>query len=306
MAIGLACLTFPLVWIGSLVTSYDAGMAVPDWPTTYGYNMFAYPWQSWFFGPWDLFVEHGHRLFASLVGGVTLLLTFLVFRSPTSRGLRWGVVGLLAMVLAQGGVGGLRVLLNSRQVAQLHGILGPLFFLGTIWMALAAYARSGGSFRAHNPADRPLFLNWGWSLTALTFVQLLLGSQIRHVDGTVAPGLFQSAVTLHVALGVAMAILALVFVIQTLTAGGMPWGFRGLCLGWSALVAVQLGLGATTWLMNFGWPSGWFPDSPMPAWTVQVNAFWPSITATSHVALGSLILAGAFSITWIASREWAS
>ncbi len=43
-------------------------MAVPDWPTTYGYNMFLYPWQTWLFGPWDLFIEHGHRLLGSLAG----------------------------------------------------------------------------------------------------------------------------------------------------------------------------------------------------------------------------------------------
>ena len=43
-------------------------MAVPDWPTTFGYNMFLYPWQTWFFGPWDLFIEHGHRLFGAAGG----------------------------------------------------------------------------------------------------------------------------------------------------------------------------------------------------------------------------------------------
>ena len=47
-------LTFPLIWVGGLVTSTDAGMAVPDWPTTYGYNMFLYPWETWLLGPWDV------------------------------------------------------------------------------------------------------------------------------------------------------------------------------------------------------------------------------------------------------------
>ena len=58
----LVCATFPLIWVGGLVTTYEAGMAVPDWPTTYGYNLFLYPWQTWMLGPWDLFIEHGHRL----------------------------------------------------------------------------------------------------------------------------------------------------------------------------------------------------------------------------------------------------
>ena len=62
------CATFPLIWVGGLVTTYDAGMAVPDWPNTYGYNLFLYPWQTWLSGPWDLFIEHGHRLLGALVG----------------------------------------------------------------------------------------------------------------------------------------------------------------------------------------------------------------------------------------------
>src|ERR1051326_8624152 len=68
LAIVLCCATFPLVWVGGLVTSYKAGMAFPDWPTSDGYFLFFYPWLDWLRGPWDLFVEHGHRLLASLVG----------------------------------------------------------------------------------------------------------------------------------------------------------------------------------------------------------------------------------------------
>ena len=68
LAVLLVCATFPLIWVGGLVTTYDAGMAVPDWPTTYGYNLFLYPWQTWLAGPWDLFIEHGHRLLGSLGG----------------------------------------------------------------------------------------------------------------------------------------------------------------------------------------------------------------------------------------------
>ncbi len=68
VAWALVCTVFPLIWVGGLVTTYDAGMAVPDWPGTYGYNMFLYPWTSWLAAPWDLFIEHGHRLLGSLAG----------------------------------------------------------------------------------------------------------------------------------------------------------------------------------------------------------------------------------------------
>ncbi len=56
-AVALVLSVFPLIWVGSLVTTYDAGMAVPDWPTTYGYNMFLYPLQTWLYGPFDLLAE---------------------------------------------------------------------------------------------------------------------------------------------------------------------------------------------------------------------------------------------------------
>ena len=64
----VVCLVWPLIWVGGLVTTNDAGMAVPDWPNTYGYNLFLYPYDTWFFGPFDLFIEHGHRLLGAVVG----------------------------------------------------------------------------------------------------------------------------------------------------------------------------------------------------------------------------------------------
>ena len=90
-AVVLACATFPLVWVGGLVTTTDAGMAVPDWPSTFGYNMFLYPWQSWLAGPWDLFVEHGHRLLASSVGLMTIGLVIVLAGSRAS----WLTYGLV-------------------------------------------------------------------------------------------------------------------------------------------------------------------------------------------------------------------
>ena len=67
-AVVLCCATFPLIWVGGLVTTYDAGMAVPDWPSTYGYNLFLYPWTTWLFGPFDLLVE-ASAILAQILGG---------------------------------------------------------------------------------------------------------------------------------------------------------------------------------------------------------------------------------------------
>ena len=88
----LACTTFPLIWMGGLVTTYAAGMAVPDWPNTYGDNLFLYPLESWL-EVWDVFLEHGHRLLGSVVGIVTIVLAILLWRRD-SRPTMWWIAGI--------------------------------------------------------------------------------------------------------------------------------------------------------------------------------------------------------------------
>src|SRR5688572_3975924 len=70
-ALFTACSTAFLIFVGGLVTSNSAGLAVPDWPTTYGENMFLFPYEKWVGG---IFYEHGHRLVASFVGMLTVIL----------------------------------------------------------------------------------------------------------------------------------------------------------------------------------------------------------------------------------------
>ena len=108
LAVLLACTTFPLIWVGGLVTTYDAGMAVPDWPGTYGYNLFLYPWQTWLAGPWDLLIEHGHRLLGALAGLLTIAVVGAAYRWDQRRWLRYLAVIALAAIIAQGCLGGAR------------------------------------------------------------------------------------------------------------------------------------------------------------------------------------------------------
>ena len=111
-------------------------MAVPDWPSTYGYNLFLYPWQTWLAGPWDLFIEHGHRLFGALVGMLTILLVVTAFRLDGRNWYRWATLGALALVIGQGALGGMRVLLDQRLLAQIHGCVVPIFFAVTVALAV--------------------------------------------------------------------------------------------------------------------------------------------------------------------------
>src|SRR6185295_5356358 len=98
--------TFLLLGLGGLVTSHEAGLAVPDWPTTYGYNMFFFPFSKWKGG---IFYEHTHRLVASLVGFLTVILAVWLWLKEARRWMRrLGTAALLAVIL-QGILGGLRV-----------------------------------------------------------------------------------------------------------------------------------------------------------------------------------------------------
>ncbi|MBM4296282.1 MAG: cytochrome oxidase assembly protein, partial [Deltaproteobacteria bacterium] len=108
LAVILACATFPLLFIGGLVTSLGVGLAVPDWPTTFGYNMILYPWSKMVGG---IFYEHSHRLVASTVGLLTIALALIFWFYEPRRWLRWLGAAALALVIVQGVLGGLRVVL---------------------------------------------------------------------------------------------------------------------------------------------------------------------------------------------------
>jgi len=115
-----AAATFLLLGLGGLVTSHEAGLAVPDWPTSYGYNMFLFPMRFW---QCNIFFEHTHRLLASFVGLLTgILAVWLWLRDPRSW-LRWLGAGAFFAILLQGLLGGLRVILLKDAIGIFHATL---------------------------------------------------------------------------------------------------------------------------------------------------------------------------------------
>ncbi len=102
LAVLAVCLVWPLIWVGGLVTTYDAGMAVPDWPATYGYNLFLYPYKTWIYGPFDLLIEHGHRLLGAVVGLVAIGIVVAAKVREPRRWVFWLAIGILAAVISQG------------------------------------------------------------------------------------------------------------------------------------------------------------------------------------------------------------
>ena len=133
LAVILACATFPLLFIGGLVTSKGAGLAVPDWPNTFGYNMFLYPWSKMV---GNIFYEHSHRLVASAVGLLTIALTLAFWLRERRHWLRWLGVAALLLVILQGVIGGLRVVLLENTLAIVHAAFAQAFFALTVSLAI--------------------------------------------------------------------------------------------------------------------------------------------------------------------------
>jgi cytochrome c oxidase assembly protein subunit 15 len=177
-AILTAVATLALIGIGGLVTSHGAGMAVPDWPTTYGYNMFAFPVSQWVGG---IFYEHSHRLVASAVGFLTVILAVWLWIKESRAWLRWlGIIGFI-LVSVQGLLGGLRVVLYKDEIGIFHAALAQAFFVLVCSIALFT---SGWWNRLTERFDsvgdqkglRRLFL----AGVLLIFAQLALGATMRH------------------------------------------------------------------------------------------------------------------------------
>ncbi|MEQ9461344.1 MAG: COX15/CtaA family protein [Phycisphaeraceae bacterium] len=183
LAILLALSTFVLIGFGGHVTSLDAGLAVPDWPGTFGYNMFLAPLEVWFHDI-GTFWEHSHRLIGSWVGFLTLLLgTGLAIWAPKPW-LRWLGIPMIILVITQGVMGGLRVTEQSQPLAALHGVVGQVFFGIVIFTVVATGALWTTAKR--RPANQPkavgekLATFFSWALVGILIAQLGIGASVRH------------------------------------------------------------------------------------------------------------------------------
>jgi len=192
--------TVGLIFVGGLVTNTGSGLAVPDWPTTFGYNMFLYPWSKMVGG---IFYEHSHRLIGSIVGLLTLTLALLLWFKEPSRLLGWlGAVAVGAVIL-QGILGGLRVVLVSAGdgLAILHGCLAQAFFALTVTLALL-------TSREWNQKPKKIVIPGAGALkrlclltTGFVYVQIIFGAMLTHSGSLLqAHLLFAALITVHVSL----------------------------------------------------------------------------------------------------------
>jgi heme a synthase len=170
--------TLGLIGLGGLVTSHGVGLAVPDWPTTYGYNMFLFPVSYWIGG---IFYEHTHRLAASLVGLLTTILAVWLWLREPRAWVRWLGLAVFLLVLLQGLLGGLRVTMLKAELGIFHATLAQIFLVLT--SALALFTSRWWIIRKEREEVQ---VNWGWGRalvvagSALIFLQLMLGATMRH------------------------------------------------------------------------------------------------------------------------------
>jgi cytochrome c oxidase assembly protein subunit 15 len=185
--------TFVLILFGGLVTNTGSALAVPDWPTTFGYNMFLYPWSEMVGG---IFYEHSHRLLGSLVGLLTLALAALLWRAGGT--LRWLGLVAVAAVIVQGILGGLRVVLLKETLAIVHGCLAQAYFALAVVIAVLTSSRHQTPVQGIDPPSRTLAI----AAAALVYLQIVFGALITHagwiwvhVAGAVAVFVFVPIVT---------------------------------------------------------------------------------------------------------------
>ena len=198
-AVAAAASVLLLICSGGLVTSHEAGMAVPDWPNSFGYNMFLFPVSRWVGG---VFFEHTHRLIASGVGLLTIALCVALFVIEQRRWVKTLGVVAVAAVVVQGVLGGLRVAENNPLLGLFHGCLAQSFFA---LMATIALVTSRFWLSLERPTDHPSLITnlsdvakggdgaksahlslltvnrrWVLAVTGMVFVQLVLGASMRH------------------------------------------------------------------------------------------------------------------------------
>lgn len=280
--------TLILIFVGALVTSTGSGLAVPDWPLSFGQV----------FPPMvgGVLYEHGHRMVAAFVGVLTITLMVLLVQWEPRAWVRWVARGAALTVVLQGALGGATVLLRlPTAVSVAHACLAQAFLCLTVLLAVCTApgwrVRPAASWNAHpGPTVR--------ALAALTvgvvYLQLILGALMRHTGaglaipdfplafGRLVPPFASSAVVLHFLhrLGAVVVILcvgwSVMHVLRHYRSEG--WLLRPALL-LAALVLVQLLLGALT------------------IWTQRAV-----LPVTAHVAVGAAVLATSVVLLLRASR----
>ncbi len=303
--------TFPLIWMGGLVTTHGVGLAVPDWPNSFGYNMFLLPWDRW--REWGVFHEHTHRLLGTLVGLLAIFLVAAAWISKrTTRTQKWLSIIVLLAVIIQGVLGGLRVVLTNLNLAVVHGIFAQasLCLMGLMIVISSSWWQSAPDLSETEPETGRELKRLTVFTVVLIFAQLIVAAIMRHYQaglaipdfplnyGHILPPISQEGLNLANASRMADPALGQVTLAQiwlqfahrigaVIVTAALIWttlrilrrtldslGLRGMSISLHILITIQLTLGILTVLMRK-----------------------PADVASAHVAVGALLLLITFMLT---------
>jgi cytochrome c oxidase assembly protein subunit 15 len=296
MAKALFAATFLLVIAGGLVTSTGSGLSVPDWPTTYGQNMFTFPPSKWVGG---IRFEHSHRLIAATVGMMTVAFAVWAWAARAPKSVRVLSAIAVAAVVAQGILGGLTVrYLLPTPISVAHACLAQSFFSLTLVLAVVSSKgwRESAAPLSFSPAERA-GLTAGLLALGAVFVQLVLGAWMRHSDaglaipdfpsafGRLVPDHWNAKIAVHFAhrawaAVVALAVFSAAFVVRRVRRAKTP---RRVAAALSLLLPVQVLLGAFS------------------IWSRKAVLF-----TVAHQTTGALILAGTVALSLALARSEAA
>src|SRR6266576_3352894 len=304
--------TLLLICSGGMVTSKNVGLAVPDWPTTFGYNMFLFPVSKWVGG---ILFEHTHRLIASAVGFLTIILATWLWRSESRGWVRnLGLIALAGVIL-QGILGGLRVTMLKDEIGIFHACIAQAFLALLVVIALVTTSFWNSLWDVNTTAKNfTPTKTLAVAITLAIYVQLALGATMRHqhrdlaiLDFPTANGAWipdTSSVALakinawrdarglsdvdafQIWLQMAHRFLALLIAAGVIAFSSRVWrnvpeipALKRLSMLWVAFLFGQLTLGA---------------------WTIWRNK--AADIATAHVAVGAIMLSFGLSISAICWR----
>jgi heme a synthase len=279
-AVVLAVFVFFLIVAGALVTSNNAGLAVPDWPTSFG-SLYKIPPMVG-----GIKYEHGHRMLAEFIGLLTIVMCVYTFRVERRSWMKTLGLAAIGTVIAQGVLGGITVLyFLPWYISSAHALLGQTFFSIAVliaiftsksWIESASVTTTDEHLEA---STRTLTL---LSVTAV-YLQLFFGAGFRHSGISILPHLANAVITSGILLWTA---------IRVLVAHGKDGELRKPAVWVLTLLLVQLGLGFAAYLTRVIWGK----DAPQPL---------PSMvyTTVAHVAVGALLLAATFVLAVQAHRR---
>ncbi|MBA3913000.1 MAG: COX15/CtaA family protein [Acidobacteriales bacterium] len=264
-----AGITLVLIVAGALVTSNDAGLSVPDWPTSFG-SLYKIPRMVG-----GVRFEHTHRMVAEFVGLLTIVLAVWTWRAERRRGIRYLAVAALATVVLQGILGGITVLhFLPPAISSAHAAVAQTFFCIAVCIALFTgrrWVEEVPEIELDNV--RPSLITLTWLSIFLLYVQLLLGAMFRHHGLSWWPHVSHAVLVTVVLTWTAVRALSLYSRIEAVRVPAVTL----LCL-----LITQLCLGFLAFVTRVAWGHDAVqPELPMVLSTV------------AHVAVGALLLATA-------------